>query len=109
MFEFSPTQCAAGRALARCSTQALANKAGVPLATVQAFEDGRAISTGDRQKIFDALHGRLFLRPIPETAHAGEGVRLRKTLAGRNAEIRSRIGGVEIAPSLEAASSPARR
>lgn len=107
MFDFSPAQCAAGRVLARCSAQGLANKAGVSLALVTAFEAGEPVAPRERRLICDALHKRLFLRPIPETPHAGEGVRLRKTPAARHAEIIGRLGGVVSADWP--ATAPARR
>jgi DNA-binding XRE family transcriptional regulator len=71
--EISPAQCRAARALLNWNQKTLADKTGVALKTVRAFETGRTKPLGvTRAAIKQALEkaGVEFLN--------GEGVRLRK-------------------------------
>jgi hypothetical protein len=100
--KFLPNECAAARELARCSAQAFANKAGVPLSTIEAFEAGQEIDGDAYQAICRTIWGRLGIKRYEE-AKAGVGIRFRQPAEARRAAVLSRALDGVIDPAMRAA------
>ncbi|WP_082441959.1 helix-turn-helix domain-containing protein [Sphingomonas sp. Leaf33] len=80
----SVDQCRAGRALLDWSAQALADKAGIGVATVRRFEAGSAIAAGSLAAISDAMMsaGVTFIAAGESSPDGGEGARLTSPSSG---------------------------
>lgn len=95
---FSLVQIGAAIALAKWSVQSLAIKSGVTEEAASDLLAGRPVAPDVRRRIEEALYDRAFVRPIPASDKAGEGVRFRLTPEGIRSTIRSRAsdGMVEL-------------